>query len=168
MSLTQALIAEIVHESASTKKILERVPEDKFDWSPHEKSMSLKKLATHIASLAGMPGYIAGSDYLDFAEGKFRAPEIASTADLVKAVDDATAKTIHALKAIKDEDLNVKWTLRHGEHVIVEAPKGVAIRTMGLNHLYHHRGQLSVYLRLLNVPVPGMYGPSADDRASAK
>lgn len=167
MSLTQALIAEIEHESASTKKILERVPDEKFDWTPHDKSMSLKKLATHIATLVAMPGFIAGAPYLDFAEGKFRVPEINSTADLVKAVDDATAQTINALKAINDEDLDAKWSMRRGEHVIVEAPKKVAIRTMGLNHLYHHRGQLSVYLRLLNVPVPGMYGPSADERIAA-
>lgn len=168
MSLTQALILEIEHESASTKNILERVPAEKFDWAPHGKSMTLKKLATHIATLAEMPGFIASSPYLDFAEGKFRVPEINTTADLVKAVEDATTKTIVALKAIKDEELNTTWSMRRGEHVIVEAPKVVAIRTMGLNHLYHHRGQLSVYLRLLNIPIPGMYGPSADDREMAK
>lgn len=164
MSLSEFLIAEIERESASTQKMLERVPEDKFEWRPHEKSMTLKALATHIANLAGMPGLVVTLDYLDFAEGKVKRPIINNTMDLVKVLNEGTKISVDALKSTKEEDLNKTWVLRHGEHVILEAPRGAAIRSFALNHLIHHRGQLSVYLRLLDVPVPGMYGPSADDK----
>lgn len=164
MSLTQSLIQEIKHESASTRKMLERVPADKFDWRPHEKSMSLKSLATHVADLAGMTGIAASKDYLDFMEDNGAKPQINSTEDLVAHFDALNNNTIEILKELKDEDLNKEWTMRAGDHIIMQAPKKVAIRSMGLNHLYHHRAQLGVYLRLLDIPIPGMYGPSADEK----
>ncbi len=164
MSITQSLIQEIKHESASTRKMLERVPVDKFDWKPHEKSMSLKSLATHVADLAGMTGIAASKDYLDFMEDKGTQPEINSTEDLVAHFDALNNNTLKILMELKDEDLNKEWTMRAGDHIIMQAPKKVAIRSMGLNHLYHHRAQLGVYLRLLDISIPGMYGPSADER----
>ncbi|MCZ2223164.1 MAG: DinB family protein [Chitinophagales bacterium] len=164
MSLTKALITEIQHESVSTKKMLERVPAEKFDWRPHAKSMTLKQLATHIANLSGWVSLIIKTDYLDFLEGTLKRPEINTTEDLVKENQSGTEQTIEALQSAKDEDLlNQNWTLRKGEHVIMEMTKAAFIRSMALNHLYHHRAQLSVYLRLLDIPIPGMYGPSADE-----
>ncbi len=165
MALTDMLIKEIEKEAAGTKKTLERVPADKFDWQPHQKSMTMKQLATHIVGLVQMTGIAATTDYLDFVEGTMKTPEINSTEDLVTEFDKNTQETIAALKSIKDEDLNKEWVLRAGDHVIVKAPKLEAIRTMALNHTYHHRAQLGVYLRLLDIPVPGVYGPSADDKA---
>lgn len=164
MNAIDLLTNEIERESKTTQKILARIPEDKWDWQPHEKSSSLKKLATHIAQLATYPQIIATTEYLDFAEGTIQPLNIEKAAELVQFVEDETKKTVHALQQLDEMDLDKKWTLKKGGHVIVEGTKGTLLRTMGLSHLYHHRGQLSVYLRLLNVPIPGMYGPSADDQ----
>lgn len=163
MSVINALVKEVEQESASTIKMLERVPADKFDWKPHEKSMTLKQLATHVAELPITIKIAATTDYLDFAEKSFSKPEINSAQDLVNLYQQSTAAAISALKALKDEDLNLNWIMRSGEQVFFNAPKSVAVRTVALNHFYHHRGQLSVYLRLLNIPLPGVYGPSADE-----
>lgn len=163
MSLIQALISEIENESKGTRKTLERVPNDKMDWSPHEKSMSMKALASHIANLGSITAIIANTSLFDFAALKEPLPEFDTAEDLVKAFDKGTQDSIEALKALKDEDLAEKWVMRAGDHLIMNQPKAVAIRIMALNHLYHHRAQLGVYLRLLDIPVPGVYGPSADD-----
>ncbi len=168
MTLTKALISEIEHEAANTKKMLERVPADKFDWQPHPKSMTLKQLATHIANLSGMTGKIITTKNLDLADSSIKKPEINSTQDLLKELEEGTSQTLNALKSVKDEDLNENWIMRRGDHIIINIPKAAAIRNMGLSHLYHHRAQLGVYLRLLDVPVPGMYGPSSDDKLQAK
>lgn len=165
MSLREALIAEIKKEAVNTEKILERIPSEQFDWKPHPKSNTLKGLATHIASLAGMPGLILNTEYLDFAEGTLKQPEIESAADLVNVLKEGTQQSVAALEAASDEDLKKNWVMRSGDYIIMDASKGVIIRAMGLSHLYHHRGQLGVYLRLLDIPIPGMYGPSADDMA---
>ncbi len=168
MSLTQMLISEIEHESANTKKMLECVPADKFDWRPHEKSMTLKQLAAHVADLSGRISQIITTEYLDLADSSIKKPEINNTQDLVKELEDGTKQSLDALKSVSDDDLEVNWIMKRGEHIIINMPKAAAIRSMGLNHLYHHRAQLGMYLRLLDVPIPGMYGPSADDRAKAK
>lgn len=165
MSLTKALIGEIQHESESTKKMIERVPSEKFDWQPHPKSMKMKNLATHIVGLADWPELIVKSDELDLAGGNLKVPDVNSTEDLVKVLNEKIQKSIEALGETQDEELKKEWVLRAGDHVIAKLPKSVAIRSIALNHLYHHRAQLSVYLRLLDVSVPGMYGPSADDKA---
>ncbi len=165
MNRREALITEIEQEAAKTQKILERIPTDKFDWKPHEKSMSLKQLASHIASLTGIVSSAANQEYLDLAENRGNQGEIATAEDIVNRFNAGTEQSLKALKSIEDNKLDEEWTMRAGDHVIMQAPRSVAIRTMGLSHLYHHRGQLGVYLRLLNVPVPGMYGPSADDKA---
>jgi len=143
MSLTHALIAEMKQEASSTKKMLAQIPTDKMNWTPHPKSMEMKKLATHIAGLASWPGIVAKTSELDLATMS-PAPEINTATDLFQYLN---------------------WVLKKGDHIILEMPRKVAIRSMSLNHLYHHRAQLGVYLRLLDVPIPGMYGPSADDLA---
>lgn len=162
MSLTH-LIAEFEHESANTRKMLEKVQQEKFDWRPHPKSMTLKSLSSHIAGLAAWPGLIAKTDVVDLANVKSQK-EIKTTADLVEEFDLNVQQTRAVLSEAKEEELRNKWILKSGGHVILEIPKSVAIRSIAMNHVIHHRAQLSVYLRLLDVAVPGMYGPSADEK----
>lgn len=164
MSLKQALIEELEREAVGTRKMLERIPEDKFDWTPHPKSTAMKPLAVHIAGIAAYPAVIATTDYLDFAESRPPQPEIHTTQDIVEAFESATKNSIDALHALSEEKLNAEWVLRFGERIILQAPRATAMRTMAMNHLYHHRAQLGVYLRLLDIPIPGMYGPSSDER----
>lgn len=164
MSLTHALIAEMKQEASSTKKMLAQIPTDKMNWTPHPKSMEMKKLATHIAGLASWPGIVAKTSELDLATMS-PAPEINTATDLVQYLEQNVQSSIEALFQASDESLNENWVLKKGDHIILEMPRKVAIRSMSLNHLYHHRAQLGVYLRLLDVPIPGMYGPSADDLA---
>ena len=147
MSLKQALIDEIEREAVSTGKMLERIPEDKFDWSPHARSMAMKALAVHIVGIAAYTDVIATTDYLDIGERRPPQPEINTTQDIVDAFESATQKSLDALHTLS-----------------LRASKATAMRTMAMNHMYHHRAQLGVYLRLLDIPVPGMYGPSKDER----
>ncbi|GMV53834.1 MAG: DinB family protein [Chlorobi bacterium] len=166
MSVIETLISEIEYEAVGTVKILEGIPEDKFDWKPHAKSMSVYGLARHIARLAAWPGVIASTDSLDLAAGGSASQEDRTKADIISEFNKGTEKSIVSLKSSTAEQLaNSSWTLRSGDHVIFTLPKLSVIRSMGMNHVYHHRAQLGVYLRLLDVPVPGLYGPSADERA---
>lgn len=163
MSLNKALIAELKDESINTKKILERVPAEKYDWAPHEKSTKLGRLATHIAEIPVWVERIVDADGFDFG-GKFTANIAESNEALLKIFAEKQEAAIKTLEAATDEKLNELWTIKSGEMVVAQLPKKVALRKIAFNHLYHHRGQLSVYLRLLNIPIPGMYGPSADEK----
>ena len=162
--IKQAMINEIKHEGAQTKKLLERVPFDKFDWSPHEKSMKLGKLAVHVAEIPRWSSQILSAPEFDFTKAGYKQAEVYSTEELVQLSENNIQKALDDFNAAKDEDLMASWTFRRGEHVIFTLPRAAAIRTLAMNHLLHHRGQLSVYLRLLNIPIPGMYGPSADEQ----
>jgi len=162
MPMNAALIGELKQESVNTRKMLERVPTDKIDWQTHEKSMKIERLATHIAELPVWFERIVNANEFNFAVLKREPKE--STEAIVKLFDERLANAIKALESASDENLNDSWTFRRGEQIIFQLPKKVAIRSMGFNHIYHHRGQLSVYLRLLDIPVPGMYGPSADEK----
>jgi uncharacterized damage-inducible protein DinB len=164
MSFNTALIAELKHESANTRKMLERVPTDKLDWQPHEKSMKLERLASHIAELPIWFERIINSNEFDFATAVLKREPKENSEAIVELFDERLASAIKALESASDENLSDAWTFRRGEQVIFQCPKRVALRSMGFNHIYHHRGQLSVYLRLLDIPVPGMYGPSADEK----
>lgn len=165
MTLKEALIEEIEREAAGTKRTLENIPEDKFDWKPHPKSKSLLELATHVVQLSNMAGMAARLEDMDLRTTRPEAPEVHSVADLIDGLEKGTKATIAAIKELDEEDLlNKKWKLHAADYVIVDAPKLAAMRMMALSHMYHHRAQLGVYLRLLDVPVPGVYGPSADDR----
>ena len=163
--MNQAMIAEMKHEAANTRKVLERVPVDQFGWKPHDKSMSLGRLATHIAELSSWPAMIIETDELNFAAREYKANVAESTEALLNLFDENVAKALATLETVSDETLMKQWTLRNGDHIILQQPKVVVIRSMCSNHVYHHRGQLTVYLRLLDIHVPGIYGPSADDRA---
>jgi uncharacterized damage-inducible protein DinB len=163
MTMNDSLIKELQIEAANTRKMLERVPAEHFDYKPHEKSMDLKFLSTHVADLIGWTGYVLTTTELDFVNNDLKEPVIQSTEDLLSHFDEVLQSSLSALETATAEQFAEHWVLRNGDFVILEQPRAVVIRSMCLSHLYHHRGQLSVYLRMLNIPVPGMYGPSADE-----
>lgn len=166
MAINDGLIKELQHEAANTRKILERVPMDKATWKPHDKSTTLASLATHVARLPLWVERVMTKDGFDAAApGAFPKQEQPKTSkELLDTLDNSVAAATKSLQAASDEDLMKPWSFSMGEHKVFTLPRVAALRTMGLSHLYHHRGQLSVYLRLLDVPVPGMYGPSADEQ----
>src|SRR5437868_9760729 len=162
--LTDLFLADLEREAKGTRRALERVPDGKADWKPHDKSMNLGRLATLVS---GMPAWIdmmINLDELDIAPGdnNARPPEMTTGAELVEAHERALAKAREALSRTTDEHLMTSWKLLVKGNVVAESPRHIMIRdTMG--HLAHHRGQLTVFLRLLDEPVPAIYGPSADD-----
>ena len=164
MHLNQAFLNELHHEAASTRKMLERIPAEHFDYKPHVKSMTLKKLATHIADLPSWFPFTINADGLDLATMNFTPKDFASAQELVAQFDANVVLAEEALKDATNEKLMELWTLRMGEHIVFTMPKAATLRSMVMNHLVHHRAQLSVYLRMLDIPVPGMYGPSADEK----
>lgn len=167
MPIIDALRGEFTHEAKVTRRLLERVPEDKLGWQPHEKSMTLARLAGHIAKLPHWAQAIFTTDELDLAAvpDSERVAIPASRAELL-ALHDATAAEFEAVtRDVPDARLFEPWRLRRGEHVLFELPRAASLRGFVLNHVVHHRGQLSVFLRLLDVPLPPIYGPTADDRA---
>jgi uncharacterized damage-inducible protein DinB len=160
---TTFLFADVEGELASTRRLLEAVPTDRLDWRPHAKSWSLGELAAHVTNLPHWQASILEQDSYDLAASGPRRSAPASREALLADFDGAAAHLRGAMAALPDDALARPWTLRNGEHVIMSAPKAVMARTMGVSHLAHHRGQLTVYLRLLDLPVPGLYGPSADE-----
>lgn len=165
MPIKDAFIAEMKHEASLTKKILEKVPMEKKDWKPHEKSMTIGRLATHIAETAKWASNITHIDDFDFAKDfNLKQDTAESSEELLEIFQTNLDTAINDLSGMSDEDFNKTWTVRRGEQVMFQAPRKVALRGWAFSHMIHHRGQLSVFLRLLDVPVPGMYGPSADER----
>jgi len=161
MSIAEALLPEFDQEMATTRRLLERVPTDKGKWKPHPKSFSLGHLAQLVA---GMPGWITNTlreKELNLAS--FPGYSYEKTEDLLKSFDKHVKEARKAIASSKDADLTVPWSLKHGDRVIFTLPRGPVVRTH-INHLVHHRGQLSVYLRLIDVPVPSIYGPTADEK----
>jgi uncharacterized damage-inducible protein DinB len=167
MSLNRSLIAELQQEAANTRKMLERVPTEKNDWQPHNKSMKMGRLATHIAELSGWTTMIMETDELNFANFDYKPVMAATSEELLAKHDESLAQAIASLEKMTDADFDKMWTMRNGDHVHFVLPKKAVLRSWAYSHLYHHRGQLSVYLRMLDIPVPGMYGPSADEVPSA-
>ena len=162
MSFAETFLPEFDQEMASTRRLLERVPGDKGTWKPHPKSFPLG----HLAQLVSwMPGWIASTvkeTSLDLAGAPGYSFE--TTATLLKEFDRNVVAARAAVASSKDADYAVKWSLKHGERVLFAAPRGAVVRTH-LSHLIHHRAQLTVYLRLLDVPIPPIYGPTADERS---
>ena len=163
MSLCETLAAEMRQEAKTTRRILERVPEASFDWKPHEKSMSLGRLAAHVAELPELIIPALTQEEFDFASGQFKPFEPRSTAGLLEKFDRNIGAAAELLEKQPDDRMGERWRLRSGDHVLFEMPRAAVVRFVGLNHVVHHRGQLSVYLRLLGVPLPSIYGPSADE-----
>lgn len=160
MSIADTLLPEFDQEMATTRKVLERVPTEKGPWKPHRKSFSLGHLSQLVA---GMPGWITNTiteTALDLAS--YPGYSYEKTETLLKSFDKNVSEARKAMKAAKDADYNVKWSLKHGNNVIFTLARGPVVRQT-INHLVHHRGQLAVYLRLIDVPVPSIYGPTADE-----
>lgn len=163
MNLGKTFLAEVLQEGANTRKLLALVPFEKADFKPHEKSMSLRRLATHVAEINGWWKECLVNDVLDFSVGDFKPKQLNNVEELLAMHDDLIAKATVILNDVSDEEFAKPWTMRNGETIYFTMPKAAVVRTWCLSHLLHHRGQLTVYLRLLNVPLPGMYGPTADD-----
>jgi len=161
MPIIDSILMELDQEATRTRKVLERVPEASLAWKPHEKSMSLGQLALHVASVPGALAEIVSGD--SFEVPGFTQPAATSKAEILDAFDNGITKAKRILGKMDDGFLQATWSLTRRNQVILNVPRVGAIRTLVLNHWYHHRGQLSVYLRLLDVPVPSIYGPSADE-----
>jgi uncharacterized damage-inducible protein DinB len=163
MTIAEVLLLDYDAEIANTRRILERIP-DNAQWKPHDKSMPMGRLAVHVSRLPDFATTILTTDDLNLANHKFPPMVFESTAQLLAELEKTSTEARHALESSTDERLQAHWKLSWGEKTIAEGPRAVLYRTMFLNHLVHHRGQLSVYLRLNEVPVPGLYGPSADEQ----
>lgn len=161
MKIIPLLQQEFEHEAQTTHKFLKLVPADKFNWKPHEKSMSLKDLAVHIAEITAWPDMALNTDVFDFADGYEPTP-VSSTQELLEVFEESVKKGKNALNEAEEKDLEPDWTMRNGDQVLMAMNKYQVIRH-SLNQTTHHRAQLGVYLRLMDIAIPGSYGPSADD-----
>ena len=160
--MIKMLQKEFENEAITTRKMLERIPGDKYDWKPHEKSMSVRQLATHIAELPGWIKMVVTTDELDFEANPYSQPEINQTTDLLMYLENNLKDGREHLEMLNDKIMNDMWTLRNGKDIYSSEIKADVIR-MTYSQIVHHRAQMGVYLRLMNVPIPGSYGPSADD-----
>ena len=165
MSTITALLQELEQEAQTTRRVLERVPGDRLGWKPHDKSMSLGQLALHVATVPGAIAQIAGQS--PFPLPQFQQPSAASAAELIPALDQSIARACEILRTMDDATLANTWRAMDGDREVMAMPVGALLRSIMLNHWYHHRGQLSVYLRQVGVPVPSIYGPSADENPFA-
>lgn len=161
--LATAFLAELENEAKVTRTVLERIPADKFNWKPHEKSMTFGRLASHVAEMFGWTKETLKSDVLDFATMDYTPFEPKTTEDLLAFFDKHIASAKAILAETSDETFLTNWTMRNGETEYFTMPKVAVQRSFVMNHIIHHRGQLSVYLRLNDIPVPSIYGPSADE-----
>jgi uncharacterized damage-inducible protein DinB len=167
MSIAAGLLQELEHEAQTTRKLLERVPDNRLAWRPHEKGRTLGDLAMHVAMVPGsVVDFVSRptpTQAPDFAD----PPAPATTPELVHAFDESVAKAKRILSGMSDAAATETWRLMRGERELVAVPRAAFMRSVLLNHWYHHRGQLSVYLRFLGVPLPSIYGPSADENPFA-
>jgi uncharacterized damage-inducible protein DinB len=163
-----ALIAELEAEAPATRRVLERVPADRFDWRPHPKSMSAGQLAQHVASIPGGVARLAQLDGLDVATRPTEYASCESRESLLAALEASVAGAREFLAGLDEARANAIWRLSFGDREIFAIPRLGVMRTMCFNHWYHHRGELVVYLRMLNVPVPVVYGRSADENPFAQ
>jgi len=162
MNRLQLFMQELNSEAGVTRKMLSIVPEDKYDWKPHPKSMSIRQLAGHVAELPGWVEMALNTSELDFATSPYTFPEFKDNKALVAFFEQNLESGMKNLLAAKEETLDEPWTLRNGEQVYMTEPKADVIRT-SISQIIHHRAQLGVFLRLLDIPIPGTYGPSADE-----
>jgi uncharacterized damage-inducible protein DinB len=162
MSLKDGLLAEFDHEIGTTRRLLERLPDDRLSWKPHPKSMSLGGLATHLSNLPNWGAISLPGAGFDLAAAPPHLEEKTARADILASFDAAAAQARTAMGKT-DAELAAPWSLKRGGQQIFTMPRATAFRTFVLYHLVHHRGQLSVYLRLNEIPVPAMYGPTADE-----
>lgn len=165
MKLAEQIVAELENEAQTTKRLLERIPDEKLSWKPHVKSFSLGQLALHIAAV---PGGIAAAVMNDTMEApNFAQEEGRSRDEVLKTFAKSITAAKDTLNKMDDSKLNSSWSLTKNGRTIMSMPRVAVVRSIMMNHVYHHRGQLSVYLRLLDVPIPSIYGPSADENPFA-
>jgi uncharacterized damage-inducible protein DinB len=167
MRIAGPLVDELTMEAATTKRVLERVPDAHLAWKPHPKSMSLGQLALHVATLPSLVAQFLSNDALDFDSVPKAPPTVGSQAELLEAFAGSTEQARLFLADLNDERALATWRLVAGERELLAAPRAAMLRSLLFNHWYHHRGQLVVYLRLLDVPVPSVYGPTADENPFA-
>jgi len=167
MKISETLLPEFDQEMANTRKVLERVPDGKDDWKPHAKSMTFGALKAHIANMPDWAGLTMQSDSFDYAPPgapPYETPKFGSSKELLAAFDKSVAEARAALVAADDSKMLGPWTLMAGGKSLMTMPRVAVIRSFVMNHTIHHRAQLGVYLRLNDIPVPGMYGPTADEQ----
>lgn len=164
MSLIQFFLKQFDDEAITTRKMLSIIPDAKYDWQPHPKSMTIRSLATHIAELPTWFPLVLNTSELDFASSPYDPKKINNTSDLLDYFEKCLKEGRSALEVAKEEQLSDNWTLRNGKDILSSSPK-VEVLRMVLSQIIHHRAQLGVDLRLLDVPIPGSYGPSADDHS---
>jgi uncharacterized damage-inducible protein DinB len=165
MKYSDAMVQEFLHESQTTKRLLERIPEDKMSWKPHEKSMPLGRLATHVTEIPQWAEAIVNQDSLDMATVDFKPVILASRREILDSHKKNLDKFAEILGGQDDEYLMASWQLKEGDKILIDIPRISAIRGFIISHVIHHRGQLSVYLRENDVPIPSIYGPSADEQS---
>lgn len=165
MAIGKSLLPEFDNEMKNTRKTLERVPDEKFAWKPHDKSFPMGALAGHLANLPSWGSLTLSSDSFDVAPGgkQMKTPELNSIKEVLEKFDENVAATRAAIEAAADEELFKPWTLQSNGNAIMTMPKIAVLRNFVMNHSIHHRAQLGVYLRLNDIPVPAIYGPSADE-----
>ncbi len=163
MNLIDPVLSELSHEAATTRRLLDRVPQPHLAWKPHEKSMTLGRLATHIAEIPGWVSGIVDKDELDIGASGYTPSKIESVAEVLAMFDRNIAAATDTLKRQSNDRLLANWRFKKNGQLMFEMPRLGMIRSFLMNHLIHHRGQLSVYLRLQNVPLPSIYGPTADE-----
>jgi len=162
MEIIPMLLKEMGEEAQTTRKMLERIPNDKFDWQPHQKSMTVRQLATHLAELPSWVSLTIDTSELDFAASPYTPTITNTTTELVDLLEKSLAEARAGLEKTNEDELVKTWTLRNGDQIYSTSQKVEVIR-MAFCQIVHHRAQLGVFLRLLDVPIPGSYGPSADD-----
>lgn len=162
MLLTKIFLNELEMEAVSTRKMLAIVPDDKYDWRPHPKSMTIRALATHVAEIPGWISSVMKNDVLDFANTPYNPKVINNTSELLAHFEDSVAAGKAVLVDANESKLNNRWVMKSGDDIFMDLSKAEAIRHSLSQHI-HHRAQLGVFLRLLNIPIPGVYGPSADE-----
>jgi uncharacterized damage-inducible protein DinB len=162
-SIASSFLSDLEHEFASTRRMLERVPEAHLEFKPHEKSWPLKSMAKHVATIPALGYWVLTTDTLAF-DGPMPKYETKTAADYVKVWDDVSQQFRDALAKATDEQLQQMWSATYGGNTIMQMPRIAMLRSMVLNHMIHHRAQLSMYYRLVDVPLPPLYGPSADER----
>jgi|SRR3954452_11806429 uncharacterized damage-inducible protein DinB len=166
MTYAQTILPEFDQEMASTRKVLERVPEDKLDWKPHPKSNTIGWNANHLAEMPGWVVMTIGQPSLDIAPAgapAYQSPKGRTRGDILAVFDKNVAAARQAISGAKDEEMDKPWSLLKGGQAMFTMPRRAVVRSFVINHIIHHRAVLCVYLRLNDVPVPGMYGPSGDD-----
>lgn len=167
MTIGQSMLAEFDQEMQNTRKVLERVPDEKWNWKPHEKSGTVGWLAGHVATLPGWATMTINTEEFDYApvggKSSYQQPKTDNRKELLAAFDKEAADARAALASVSDQEIMKTWKLLAGGQEIFAMPRIAVLRGVVMNHLIHHRAQLTVYFRLLNVAVPGLYGPSADE-----